>query len=223
MSAMPADPLVSVVMAVRDGEDFLAEAIESALAQTHRPIEVVVIDDGSSDRSAEIATTFGPPVQCKSTPPHGLAIARNLGVAAARGDYVGFLDADDHWPLDRLSVQLEAIESAPPVDMVFGHELRFPANGNRPLPARTGATMLIRRDALRRVGPFATEWQVGEFLDWLLRAEELGLTTRMLSDVVIHRRVHDRNMTTRGRRHYGDYARILSRSLERRRRAAHDG
>lgn len=220
---MRVDPLVSVVMAVRDGEEFLAEAIESALAQTHRPIEIVVIDDGSKDRSAEIATSFGPTVRCTSTPPHGLPTARNAGIAAARGEYVAFLDSDDRWPADRLSAQLQAIESPPPVDMVFGHELRFPVDGRAPVAARTGSTMLIRHEALRRVGPFATEWQLGEFLDWLLRAEELGLTTRMLSDVVVHRRVHDRNMTVRGRGSYGDYARILSRSLERRRRAANDG
>jgi len=220
---VPAEPLVSVVMAVRDGEEFVAEALDSALAQTHRPFEVVVIDDGSTDRSAEIARSYGPPVRCISTAPQGLAIARNLGIEAACGEYVGFLDADDHWPADRLSVQLEEIESPPPIDMVFGHELRFPADGRRPLAARTGATMLVRRAALRRVGPFATEWQLGEFLDWLLRAEELGLSMRMLPDVVIHRRVHQGNMTARGRGDYRDYARILSRSLERRRRAAQDG
>jgi len=101
-----------------------------------------VIDDGSIDRSAEIARSYGPPVRCISTAPQGLAIARNLGIEAACGEYVGFLDADDHWPADRLSVQLEEIESPPPIDMVFGHELRFPADGRRPLAARTGATML---------------------------------------------------------------------------------
>ena len=217
------EPRVSVVIPVFNAGDYLARALDSVARQTYRDFEVVVIDDGSTDRSAEIVRSYGPPVRCISTAPQGLAIARNLGIEAACGEYVGFLDADDHWPADRLSVQLEEIESPPPVDMVFGHELRFPADGRRPLAARTGATMLVRRAALRRVGPFATEWQLGEFLDWLLRAEELGLSMRMLPDVVIHRRVHDRNMTVRGRGNYGDYARILSRSLERRRRAAQDG
>jgi glycosyltransferase involved in cell wall biosynthesis len=220
---MLAEPLVSIVMAVRNGQPFLPEAIESALAQTYRPIEVVVIDDGSGDRSLEIATSFGAPVRCVSTPPRGLAIARNTGIREARGDYFAFLDADDHWPLNRISAQLEAIESPPRADVVFGHEMRFPSKDARPLAARTGATMLVRREALARVGPFATEWEVGEFLDWLLRAEDLGLSMRMQPDVVIHRRVHDGNTTARRRGSYGDYVQILSRSLERRRRAAQDG
>lgn len=220
---MPADSLVSVIVAVRNGEKFLAEAIESALAQTYRPIELVVIDDGSSDRSADIAKSYGPPVRVISTPPHGLAAARNAGVEAAGGEFIGFLDSDDHWPANRLALQVEAIESSPPADGVFGHELRFPDDEARPLAARTGATLLVRREVFRRVGPFATEWELGEFLDWLMRAQEHGLSMRMLPDVVIHRRVHDGNMTARGRGDYGDYVRILSRSLERRRRAARDG
>ena len=110
---VPDKALVSIVMAVRDGEEFLAEAIDSALAQTHCPIELVVIDDGSSDRSAEIARSYGAPVCVISTPPHGLAAARNTGAEAATGEFVGFLDADDHWPENRLTVQLEAIGSPP--------------------------------------------------------------------------------------------------------------
>jgi len=69
--------------------------------------------------------------------------------------------------------------------------------------------MLIRRDAFAKVGPLATEWRVGEFIEWYARAEEAGLSHLMLPEVLLHRRVHDGNLTRRDRRAGIDYARIL--------------
>ncbi len=214
---MPGDKLVSVILPVKDGEAFLPEAIGTALGQTGVQVEIIVVEDSSRDASAEIARSYGPPVKCISTEPRGVGHARNVGLEVAGGEYVTFLDVDDLWPPDRLVTQLEAIHASPAPDLVFGHELRLPRDGTAPRPARNTTTVLFRRSTYERVGPFPTEWHVGEFLDWLLRAQELGLTEAMLPNVVCYRRVHGGNLTIRAREDFGDYAKILGRALARRR------
>lgn len=208
---------VSVVLPVKNGEAFLPEAISTALAQTGVEVELIVVEDSSDDASAAIARSYGPPVKCISTEPRGVGHARNVGLEAASGEYVTFLDVDDLWPSDRLAAQLGAIGTSPTPDLVFGHEVRLPDDGSGAYPARNTTTVLFRRSTYERVGPFPTEWHVGEFLDWLLRAQELGLTETMLPNVVCYRRVHGDNMTIRARGDFGDYAKILGRALARRR------
>src|SRR5262249_54844676 len=80
---------------VRDGERYLAEAIESVLAQTHRCRQVIVVDNGSSDGSAEVARRYEPDVEVHSEPRPGIGPARNAALATAEGDFLAFLDADD--------------------------------------------------------------------------------------------------------------------------------
>src|ERR1700745_1869826 len=97
---------VGVVIPVRDGERYLAEAVESVLAQTHSPYDVVVVDDGSQDRTVEVAARYASRVRCVSQPPGGIGAARNRGVKEVRGDFLAFLDGDDTWPGSRLGLQL---------------------------------------------------------------------------------------------------------------------
>src|SRR5437763_5703586 len=103
------DGRVSVVIPVRNGERFLADAIGSALGQSRPPLEVIVVDDGSSDSTAEVAQAFGSAVHCVSQPPLGVATALNCGVNLARGDLLAFLDADDVWMHEKLELQVAAL------------------------------------------------------------------------------------------------------------------
>ncbi len=89
------DPAVSVVVPCYNGARFLRETLHSALEQTHAALEVIVVDDGSTDASARIAESFGPPVRVIRQANQGESVARNAGIAAAQGDYLFFLDADD--------------------------------------------------------------------------------------------------------------------------------
>jgi glycosyltransferase involved in cell wall biosynthesis len=91
---------------------FIGEAIRSALHQTWPPEEVLVIDDGSTDESVEVVSGFGPPVRLFRQPNQGAATARNVGIRAARGDWIAFLDADDLWDADKLRKQVLAIQGA---------------------------------------------------------------------------------------------------------------
>lgn len=100
---------VSVVVPCYNGEEYLRETLESALDQTVPPLEILVVDDGSTDASASIAEAFGDPVRVIRQPNQGESVARNRGIDEARGDWVAFLDADDQWLATKLERQLELV------------------------------------------------------------------------------------------------------------------
>jgi glycosyltransferase involved in cell wall biosynthesis len=224
---MAHEPGVSVVVPVRDGERYIEEALRSVAGQTYQPLEVIVVDDGSRDRSVELARGLGARVERQ--PAKGQAAARNRGVRLSRGKLLSFLDADDLWPPDKIERQVGAVDAHPEVDLVFGHlrqfispeltpsaaaKLRCP---DKPQPALHFGSLLARRAALERVGPFSEEWRVGELMEWLLRARERGLRELMLPDVVLYRRLHEFNTSRRERASRRDHALILKRALDRRR------
>ena len=150
--------------------------------------------------------------------------ARNAALQASSGEFLGYLDADDMWEPHKLEVQLEAFARDLSLDLVFGHMRRFvdgfPEDLSEPMPAVLGGALLFRRSAAERVGPFPTDVRVGEFLDWILRARDLGLRESLLPDVVLRRREHSSNITGRERAPFGDFARVLKAGLDRRRGAA---
>jgi glycosyltransferase involved in cell wall biosynthesis len=99
-------PTVSVVIPCYNAAPFIRETVESALAQTFPPLEVLVIDDGSTDDSAVIAGSIDPRVRVISQPNQGESVARNRGIGEARGDWIALLDADDLWKPEKLERQL---------------------------------------------------------------------------------------------------------------------
>lgn len=107
-------PTISVVIPVFNGERHIAEAIQSVLDQTLQPVEITVVDDGSTDRSLAVARTFQdqcPRLRVISQQNAGVSAARNRGARGASGDWLAFLDADDVWNPDKLEVQLEVLDS----------------------------------------------------------------------------------------------------------------
>jgi glycosyltransferase involved in cell wall biosynthesis len=220
--------LVSVIVPVFDGARYLAEAVESVLAQAYEPLEILVVDDGSTDETARVAGGL-PSVRYVFQEHAGIGAARNHGVAMARGGVFAFLDADDVWLPEKLACQMAVLREDPSVDIVFGHVEEFVSaepdvdRGGRRGPAGEAvrgcipSAMAVRRESFERVGPFETNWRVGEFASWLLRAREMGLTVRIPPDVVARRRVHGENHGIRQRQALQDYVRIIKRSLDRRR------
>lgn len=220
---------VGVVIPVRDGERYLAEALDSVLAQTHAPHDVVVVDDGSSDRTVAVAERHAPRVRCISQAAGGIGAARNRGVEEVRGELLAFLDGDDAWPLERLERQVAAFSDSPRPDLVFGHIEQFVSPelsaaeraalvcSDRPQRAFLANTMLMPRAVWDRVGPFSTVAVRSEFLDWLLRAREHGLREVMLDDIVLRRRLHAANHGRVKHDLAGEYALTLKRALDRRR------
>lgn len=220
-----ANPLVSVIIPVYNGEPYLAEAIASVLAQTYRPLEVIVADDGSTDGSGQIAQQF--PVRYIQQSHSGPGATRNFGIEQARGELFAFLDADDVWTADKLISQTAALAARPELDAVLGQVEQFispdledalpPALfAGLPMKGLHPGTMLIKRAAFVRVGPFATHWQVGDVVDWYVRAEEAQLVMVTLPQIVMRRRIHTNNLTVRSREvAHQEYTLILKARLDR--------
>lgn len=216
----------SVVIPSHDSERFLGEAIESALAQDRRQVEVVVVDDGSSDGSVEIARSF-PDVEVLEIDPCTAGAARNAGVAASRGDLVAFLDSDDRFLPGSLDRRAEIVERSEGAAVVLGHMrlLREPGAPVLPTIPRAGgvpegcvptAAVLTREIALRF--PFDEDLRLGEDLDWLIRLRDAGIAIEVLAEEVVEHRLHDRNLSLAGRA----YAASLTRGLARHLRSARD-
>ena len=229
---MSQPPRVSVVIPVHNGERYLAAAIESVLAQRSPAHEIVVVDDGSTDGTPGVVSGFGEAVRYVHQDNAGPGAAMNRGAGMAEGDHIGFLSADDLWTPEKLALQLAALRDEPEADLVFGHVQHFlspeldpeTAAGLHcppdPMPATSAGTLLTRLETFCRVGGFDQSYRVGEFFDWYARANDLGLTTRILPDVVSRRRVHGDNHSRRSRAPETGYARVLKANLDRRRAAA---
>ena len=215
----------SVVIPCFNGEKYLAEAIASARAQMAGPVEMIVVDDGSTDGSGEIAKGAG--VRYVRQGNAGVAAALNHGLRIASGPCIAFLSADDIWRPQKLALQHTAL--GPATDrLVFGHMLHFispelpqkAAAGlvapPHPMPAFSAGTLLTRLEVFGAVGPFNESFAVGEFLDWFGRARDAGLDIVMLDDVVSMRRVHKSNHST-GALKTTSYAPVLKALLDRRR------
>lgn len=217
--------LVSVVMPAFDEEAFIAEAIRSALAQTYQPVEVIVVDDGSGDRTAEIAEEHG--VGLLRRPHLGTSAARNAGLAVASGAYWTIFDADDVMPPDRLSRQVAHLEEHPELGIVLGLAEAFVSPGE-PRPSHYNpvwdegpyrghpGTMLARRALLHVVGLFDDTLRLGEDVDWLARARDAGVQVGQVDHVSLCYRIHAGNSSSDPRANQLATLRVLRSSVQRR-------
>jgi glycosyltransferase involved in cell wall biosynthesis len=211
---------------------YLGEAVESVLAQDYEPIELIVVDDGSTDGTADVARSF-PRVRVIQQENGGNGAARNRAVENASGELYAFLDADDRFTPGKLTLQKAALDADPGLDIVFGHVreflspeldeetragLRPPAPD--PMPWTAPNLMLVRRESFERVGPFTTAVRVGVTVDWFARAAEAGLRYAILPDVVLERRLHTQNNGLRERASRSQYLEVIRQAMERRRAAA---
>lgn len=135
-------PLVSVAIPAHNAEATVAEAIESVLAQTYRPIEVIVVDDGSTDGTRDVLQRFGGRIRAVHQENQGIAAARNAGLRAARGDFIALMDADDVCLAERLAVQVACLQAMPQVVLCCSEFSAFNAGGE--VSARHGAEYYAR-------------------------------------------------------------------------------
>ena len=201
------DPLtVSALIPVWNGERYLGAAIESVLAQTVKPMEILVADDGSDDGSAEIARSF-PGVRVISLPHGGISRARNALVAEAKGEWLCFLDADDLWAPEKTEKQLTYLKEHPACEIVFCGYRNFTDLPPQELSDRQKKVLsihvknsltcaCIKKTVFARCGLFDLNHAYGEDTEWILRLKLRGMD---LSDCVqaclYFRRIHTDNIT----------------------------
>jgi hypothetical protein len=201
----PVLPLVSVIIPVRDGASFLPEAVASIQAQHYPAVEIIVVDDGSTDDLAGAIARLPTKIIYIRQDPAGQSAARNRGIAAARGEFVAFLDVDDLWPADNLELMVDAIMQRPDCDVVQGQaqlvqlmpetlKYQFVGNPRDAFADYLGAA-LYRRSVFGRVGMLDENLSFGEDMEWFNRAREDGARIESLEQIALHVRRHGRNMT----------------------------
>jgi glycosyltransferase involved in cell wall biosynthesis len=221
---------VSVIIPVYNGEAFLAEAVESIQRQNHSPLEIIVVDDGSTDGTASVAANFGDEVRYAYQTNSGPPAARNRGLRMAHGNVISFLDADDLWVDNKLELQLPRLAENPSVSIILGRKQLVyqtevvdgePELGEFVAPqiAANLGCGVFRRSVFNEVGFFDETLYYCDDWDWFMRARELGVSMVVHQQVVLFSRRHEHNLTNRRELNNRYVVRMLRKSLERRRQS----
>jgi glycosyltransferase involved in cell wall biosynthesis len=197
--------LVSCVIPVFNGERYLAETVESVIGQTYSPVEILVVDDGSSDGTRDVIARFKTAVRAIEQPHAGVAAARNRGIAAAAADFIAFLDADDLWLRDKLTCQMERFRARDDIEASLTWFENFATDGG-----------VARRSVFERVGVFDPGLRTASCRDWFIRAREHGVMFDVVPRVLLRRRLHAANLS-RDPQKVDDYAALVKRHLDRQR------
>lgn len=227
------DRTISCVVPVYNGAAYIAQALDSILAQTLRPSEVIVVDDGSTDATARTVAEHQLPVRYVHQNNAGPAAARNRGIELARSDFLAFLDADDLWHPEKLALQASRFQVRPDL----GYCLTYKRNFWEPClkdeedrlrreahviaddaPGYVLPTLLAPRATFEKVGLLDVSLRIGEDTDWIARAEDMGVVREVLRDVLLFRRLHNRNLSyeCHSPRGTDDRLQIVIRRLQRR-------
>ena len=228
--------LISCIVPVFNGDRYLGEALDSILAQTYRPIEIIVVDDGSTDGTGELVARYGDRIRYVKQTNQGAPTARNVGLSVANGEFIAFLDADDLWHREKLERQMDRFEARPELDLCVTNLQRFwipeleaerkQFQGHRlaeVLPGYITQTLLARRNLFDSVGAFNSSRQVGDPMDWFLRASERNAVMELLPELLVYQRLHKNNLSvelgTRRMKHHMQDAvlHVVKASLDRRR------
>ena len=197
---------VSVVIPVYNTDAYLAQALKSVFNQEVQPMEVIVVDDGSTDNSAMVAADYSD-VRLIRQQNQGVSVARNTGVAAAEGDFIAFLDADDIWAPNKVRVHLDYHLKHPEIGYSVAGMRNF-LSDDAQSPSwlassemdqdRVGylpGNLFVTRTTLQRVGSFNPLYRSGEGADWFARAKDVGVSMAILPEILLYRRVHATNQT----------------------------
>ena len=223
------EPTVSVVIVTYNKADTLAAAIDSVLRQSYRDVEVLVIDDGSTDHTAACVERYGDRVRYFPKANGGTGSARNLGIVNARGRFIAFLDGDDLWLPNKLEVQLAVFEREPRVLAVqcsaycVDNALRvFEARRCDPrrdtlmnfllfrnLPAFSSA-VVVRRECFERIGGFGTDLVILSDWDMVCRIAHAGILRSTPEFLVLYRH-YSNNQSRNVEIHIESGARSLTR------------
>lgn len=222
-------PSVSVIIPVFNCCRFLPAAIESILCQSFRSFEIIVVDDGSTDKSGDAAREFGDKVSYLQQPHSGVSAARNYGIVEAKGTFIAFLDADDLWTKDKLSVQMNYLLAHENIGYVTAKVRHFLEPGfHAPLGFREQllssdsdapllGTLVARKQVFDVVGGFDISLGVSEDVDWFSRAIDMEIPRMSIDRVLMQKRVHGGNASLCNRSNNKDLLLALRNSIRRKR------
>jgi glycosyltransferase involved in cell wall biosynthesis len=222
-----ARPLVSVIIPVFNGEHFIAEAIANVLSQKYPALEIIIINDGSTDGTEAIITKLPVDVRYFTQDNSGPSVARNKGIRDASGEFITFLDADDLWPENNLNIMVDEMLRNPDMEVIRGYAqlmefnkasgcYDYVGNPKESFPHYIGAA-IYRKSAFEKVGLFDPMLRFGEDSDWFLRAGEMNLNIKRLEETSLYVRRHGGNMTEGRNMLELNVMKVFKKTLERRR------
>jgi glycosyltransferase involved in cell wall biosynthesis len=198
-------PLVSVIIPVFNGERFIESVLRHVVSQNYPAMEIIVVDDGSSDATGDIVNRMDMDIRYFRQENQGPASARNRGLKDASGEYVLFLDVDDYWPENNLHLLVKHIQADDQLDVVRGYaQLVFEdpetgdlTPGGNPKESFTDyiGAAIFRKTVFSKVGLFSPPLLFGEDWDWFVRAREHDIPMRRIEDTTLYVRRHGGNMT----------------------------
>ncbi len=221
-------PLISIVVPVYNGEKFIREAIGSIIDQNYPAIEIIVVDDGSTDNTRKIVNSMDLDIRYFYQPNQGPAAARNRGIQNATADFIAFLDVDDYWPDKNLLVLMAEMQQNPDIHIVRGYaqlvkedihrSIEYLGNPKESYANYIGAA-LYRQTVFSTVGFFDPMLMFGEDTDWYNRADEQKIPMKRLEDITLYVRRHGGNMTLNKSQEELSPLRLFKNRLDRRRAA----
>jgi glycosyltransferase involved in cell wall biosynthesis len=197
-------PTVSVVLIVRNGERYIVRALRSVIGGTVPPDEILVVDGGSTDRTVELASGL-PTVRVLPQQSTGLTEAYNEGIAAARGEFIGFISHDDEWLPEKLERQLAVMTADPSLRYTVTHIAHHLEPGasippgfradllGRLVPGFVMEALVARRELFAEVGGLDAAFDVSSDTDWFARVRDAGVPCAVLPETLVHKRVHTAN------------------------------
>lgn len=218
-------PLVSVLVAAYNSEDFIEDALESVWDQTYPNYEIIVVNDGSTDSTASKLNQWKNKITIIEKENGGIASARNAGLAAAKGDFIAILDADDAWLPTKLFEQMEYFQSHPAVSIVFSlaqnvlhKDLVHRKNiSPQPLPiiaAHIPGNCMVRKNTFDQIGYFNESIILGEFAEWYGKALNANIKIGCVDSLLLLRRIHGNNIGIKEKKRFNDYLHILKRKID---------
>ena len=229
-------PNVAVVMAIKNAERYLRQALDSVSEQTFKDFEIVVVDGGSTDAGREIASSYER-VTCIDQQGTGFADAWNSGILASRAPFITFLDSDDIWLPQKLSSQLCYFDRHPTSQYVIGR-VQFFVDPDQSIPAGfkpellegshiayMPGTSMIRREVFEKFGTFQDRWKIASDIEWFVRLRQSPIQSGVVDEVVLRKRVHATNLSyvTDGLTYRGELLKLLKESVDRHRQARKNG
>jgi glycosyltransferase involved in cell wall biosynthesis len=209
------EPKVSVVIPVFNCANFIGDAVESVLCQTLKPIEIIVVNDGSTDNTNDILKKYSGKIICIQQENRGPASARNNGIRNAKGEFIAFLDSDDIWVPNKLERQMEVFLRNPDLAMVYSRCVDFDSEdgtslANSPTSVYSGEIFekLLTESFIPLPSVVVRSWiltAVGMFDESLITAEDNNLYLKIaktwhifgLDEVLVRRRRHAGNLSFR--------------------------
>jgi Glycosyl transferase family 2 len=198
-------PLVSVIIPVFNGGGFITEAVDNVLAQNYPALEIIVVDDGSTDGTGKTVGRLPADIRYFRQENGGPASARNRGIRDASGEFLVFLDVDDLWPENNLIILVDKMLREPDMQVITGYAQLMQKNtmtgeydlGGNPMDSfkhYIGAA-IYRKTVFSKVGLFDQSLRFGEDSDWFTRAAELKVNMKRVEEITLYVRRHGRNMT----------------------------